>query len=233
MIAKPVVGFIGLGIMGKPMSRNLLQAGYPLVVYTRTKAKIEDMVKEGAQGATTPQEVGEKSEIVITMLPDSPQVEEVILGENGVLEGINKGKIVIDMSSIDPFSTQRIGKALSLKGVEMLDAPVSGGEEGAIKGELSIMVGGKKEIFDKCLPIFQILGKNITYVGELGSGEMAKLVNQIIVAVNLAALCEAFTFGAKAGLKVETIYQAIKGGMAGSKVMDMKVPRFENRDFTP
>lgn len=233
MITKPVVGFIGLGIMGKPMSRNLLQAGYPLVVYTRTKAKIKEMEKEGAQGATTPREVGEKSEIVITMLPDSPQVEEVILGENGVLAGVDKGKIVIDMSSIDPFSTQLIGKALSLKGVEMLDAPVSGGEEGAIKGELSIMVGGKKEIFEKCLPIFQTLGKNITYVGELGSGEMTKLINQIIVAVNLAALCEAFALGAKAGLKAETIYQAIRGGMAGSKVMDMKVPRFENRNFAP
>jgi len=233
LTTKPVIGFIGLGIMGKPMSYNLLRAGYPLVVYNRTKAKVEEMVKEGAQAAKNPKEVGEKSEVVITMLPDSPEVEEVILGEKGVLEGVERGKIVIDMSSIDPLSTRKIGEALSLKEVEMLDAPVSGGEEGAIKGELSIMVGGKKEIFDKCFPIFQVLGKTINYMGELGSGEVTKLVNQIIVALNLAALSEAFTLGAKAGLKVETMYQAIRDGMAGSKVMDMKVPRFQERDFTP
>lgn len=233
MAIKPTIGFIGLGIMGKPMCRNLLQAGYPVVVYTRTKSKIEEMVKEGAQGAKTPREVGEKSEIVITMLPDAPQVEEVILGERGVIKGIERGKIVVDMSSIDPLSTRRIGEVLVSQGVEMLDAPVSGGEEGAIKGDLSIMVGGKKEVFEKCLPIFQVLGKTITYVGELGSGEMTKLINQIIVAVNLAALGEAFTLGAKAGLKAETMYQALRGGMAGSKVMDMKVPRWEERNFTP
>ncbi|HPZ81347.1 MAG TPA: 2-hydroxy-3-oxopropionate reductase [Candidatus Atribacteria bacterium] len=233
MAIKPTIGFIGLGIMGKPMCRNLLQAGYPVVVYTRTKSKIEEMVKEGAQGAKTPREVGEKSEVVITMLPDAPQVEEVILGERGVIKGIERGKIVVDMSSIDPLSTRRIGEVLVSQGVEMLDAPVSGGEEGAIKGDLSIMVGGKKEVFEKCLPIFQVLGKTITYVGELGSGEMTKLINQIIVAVNLAALGEAFTLGAKAGLKAETMYQALRGGMAGSKVMDMKVPRWEERNFTP
>ena len=233
MAIKPTIGFIGLGIMGKPMCRNLLQAGYPVVVYTRTKSKIEEMVKEGAQGAKTPREVGEKSEVVITMLPDAPQVEEVILGERGVIKGIERGKRVVDMSSIDPLSTRRIGEVLVSQGVEMLDAPVSGGEEGAIKGDLSIMVGGKKEVFEKCLPIFQVLGKTITYVGELGSGEMTKLINQIIVAVNLAALGEAFTLGAKAGLKAETMYQALRGGMAGSKVMDMKVPRWEERNFTP
>lgn len=233
MAIKPTIGFIGLGIMGKPMCRNLLQAGYPVVVYTRTKSKIEEMVKEGAQGAKTPREVGEKSEVVITMLPDAPQVEEVILGERGVIKGIERGKIVVDMSSIDPLSTRRIGEVLVSQEVEMLDAPVSGGEEGAIKGDLSIMVGGKKEVFEKCLPIFQVLGKTITYVGELGSGEMTKLINQIIVAVNLAALGEAFTLGAKAGLKAETMYQALRGGMAGSKVMDMKVPRWEERNFTP
>ena len=233
MAIKPTIGFIGLGIMGKPMSRNLLRAGYPVVVYTRTKSKIEEMVKEGAQGAETPKEAGKKSEVVITMLPDSPQVEEVILGERGVIEGIERGKIVIDMSSIDPLSTRRIGEVLVSQGVEMLDAPVSGGEEGAIKGDLSIMVGGKKEIFEKCLSIFQVLGKTITYVGELGSGGMTKLVNQIIVAVNLAALGEAFTLGAKAGLKAETMYQALRGGMAGSKVMETKVPRWEERNFAP
>ena len=233
MAIKPTIGFIGLGIMGKPMCRNLLQAGYPVVVYTRTKSKIEEMVKEGAQGAETPREVGEKSEVVITMLPDAPQVEEVILGERGVIKGIERGKIVVDMSSIDPLSTRRIGEVLVSQGVEMLDAPVSGGEEGAIKGDLSIMVGGKKEIFEKCLSIFQVLGKTITYVGELGSGGMTKLVNQIIVAVNLAALGEAFTLGAKAGLKAETMYQALRGGMAGSKVMETKVPRWEERNFAP
>ncbi|MDK2897477.1 MAG: 2-hydroxy-3-oxopropionate reductase [Candidatus Atribacteria bacterium] len=233
MTSKPVVGFIGLGIMGKPMSRNLLRAGYPLVVYTRTRSKLEEMAKEGAEIANSSQEVAEKSEIVITMLPDSPQVEEVILGERGVLAGMKKGKVVVDMSSIDPLVTKRIGKLLSQKGVEMLDAPVSGGEEGAIKGELSIMVGGKKETFGQCLPLFQVLGKSITYVGELGSGEMTKLVNQIIVAVNLAALSEAFVLGAKAGLQAETVYQAIRGGMAGSRVMEMKAPRFWERNFEP
>jgi len=233
MTSKPVVGFIGLGIMGKPMSRNLLRAGYPLVVYTRTRSKLEEMAKEGAEIANSSQEVAEKSEIVITMLPDSPQVEEVILGERGVLAGMEKGKVVVDMSSIDPLVTKRIGKLLSQKGVEMLDAPVSGGEEGAIKGELSIMVGGKEETFGQCLPLFQTLGKSITYVGELGSGEMTKLVNQIIVAVNLAALSEAFVLGAKAGLQAETVYQAIRGGMAGSRVMEMKAPRLWERNFEP
>ncbi len=168
MAIKPTIGFIGLGIMGKPMCRNLLQAGYPVVVYTRTKSKIEEMVKEGAQGAETPREVGEKSEVVITMLPDSPQVEEVILGEKGVIKGIERGKIVIDMSSIDPLSTRRIGEVLVSQGVEMLDAPVSGGEEGAIKGELSIMVGGKKEVFEKCLPYFPGFRENYYLYGRTG-----------------------------------------------------------------
>ncbi|MCX7845404.1 MAG: NAD-binding protein, partial [Dictyoglomaceae bacterium] len=169
----------------------------------------------------------------ITMLPDSYEVEEVILGEKGVIEGIKPDSIVIDMSSIDPKTTVKIGYALEKKNVEMLDAPVSGGEEGAIKGELSIMVGGKKEIFERCLPIFQSMGKNITYIGPLGSGQMTKLVNQIIVAINIAGICEAFSLGKKAGLSVETIFNAVRGGLAGSKVMDTKIPRFIERNFEP
>lgn len=230
---KERIGFIGLGIMGKPMSKNLLKASYPLTVYTRKREKIEEMIKLGAKGANSPKEVAENSDIVITMLPDSPEVEEVIFGERGVIEGIKSGSIVIDMSSIDPKTTIKIGTALEKKGVEMLDAPVSGGEEGAIKGELSIMVGGKKEIFERCLPIFQAMGKNITYVGPLGSGQIVKLVNQIIVAINIAGICEAFSLGKKAGLSIETVFNAIRGGLAGSKVMDTKVPRFIGRNFDP
>ncbi len=215
------------------MSKNLLSAGYPLVVYTRTKNKIEEMEKLGAKGAASPKGVASQSDVVITMLPDSPEVEEVILGENGVIDGVKPGTVVIDMSSIDPVVTRRIGAVLAQKEVKMLDAPVSGGESGAIKGELAIMVGGDKEIFEQCLPIFQAMGRTITYMGKLGSGQTTKLVNQILVGINIAALSEAFAFGAKAGLSAEDIHRAISGGMAGSRVMEMMVPRFIKRDFKP
>ncbi len=230
---KPIIGFIGLGIMGRPMSKNLLSAGYPLVVYTRTKSKIEEMEKLGAKGAASPKDVASESDVVITMLPDSPEVEEVILGENGVIEGIRPETVVIDMSSIDPVVTRKVGAELAQKGANMLDAPVSGGESGAIKGELAIMVGGDKEVFERCLPIFQAMGRAITYMGGLGSGQTTKLVNQIIVGINIAALSEAFAFGAKAGLSAEDMHRAISGGMAGSRVMEMMVPRFVKRDFKP
>lgn len=233
MEKKHMVGFIGLGVMGKPMSKNLLKAGYPLVVYDLIGSKMSELVSIGAEGAGSPKDVSKKCEIIITMVPDSPEVEIAVLGENGVIEGVKEGAIVIDMSSINPFTTRKAGDALAKKGVEMLDAPVSGGEEGAIKGELAIMVGGKEEIFKKSLPLFKSMGKSITYVGELGGGEMMKLVNQLIVAVNIAALSEAFMLGAKAGLSAQTMFQAIRGGLAGSKVMETKVPRFVERNFAP
>jgi 2-hydroxy-3-oxopropionate reductase len=230
---KRTVGFIGLGIMGKPMGKNLLKAGFPLVVFDLNKAAIEDLVKAGALPAGSSREVAERTEVIITMLPDSPEVKEVILGKDGVMEGIKLGSVVIDMSSINPLVSQEIARELEKKGVEMLDAPVSGGEPGAIQGTLAIMVGGEEKIFKECLEIFKPMGKNIVHVGGIGAGGFTKLANQIIVALNIAAVGEAFTLGVKAGLDPQTIYQAIGGGLAGSNVLDAKAPMIFGRNFKP
>ncbi len=230
---KTKIGFIGLGIMGKPMAKNLIKAGYSLIVHNRSHASVDELVKEGAQAAKSAAEVARKSEVVITMLPNSPDVELVVLGENGVLEGAKPGTIVIDMSSIEPLVSQRIAVETSKKDVEFLDAPVSGGEPGAIQGTLVIMVGGKEDNFNKCLPIFEILGKSVVRVGNIGAGGFAKLANQIIVALNIAAVSEAFVLGQKAGLDPEKLFQAIRGGMAGSHVMDAKIPMIVDRNFKP
>jgi 2-hydroxy-3-oxopropionate reductase len=227
------VGFIGLGIMGKPMAKNLLKAGFFLVVFNRSKGPVEDLVKEGALSIDSPKRVAEQSEVIITMLPDSPEVKEVILGRDGVIDGIKPGSVVIDMSSISPLVTQEIAKALKGKGVEMLDAPVSGGETGAVQGTLAIMVGGKKKIFEECIEIFKAMGRNIVYVGAIGAGEYVKLVNQIITALNLASVGEAFSLGVKAGLDPQVIYQAIRGGLAGSQILDAKAPMIFGRNFKP
>ncbi len=227
------ISFIGLGIMGKPMAKNLLKASYPLLVHNRSKDPVEELVKIGARKANTPKQAAENSDIIITMLPNSPDVESVVLGENGIIEGARKGQILIDMSSIEPLVSQQIAGELGKKGMEMLDAPVSGGEPGAIKGELAIMVGGKEKIFKKCLPIFEMLGKSAVLVGEIGAGGFAKLANQIIVAMNIAAVSEAFVLGQKAGLNSEKLFQAIKGGLAGSNVMDAKIPKISERNFNP
>ncbi len=228
---KKKIGFIGLGIMGKPMVKNLLKAGFPIVAYDLNKQAVDDAVKAGALAGSSSKETAGKTDVIITMLPDSPDVREVILGKNGVLDGIKPGAIVIDMSSINPLVSQEIEKELRKKDVEMLDAPVSGGETGAIQGTLAIMVGGKEKVFKDCTDIFNAVGKNIVRVGEIGAGGFVKLVNQIIVAVNIAAVGEAFTLGAKAGLDPQVIHQAIRGGLAGSSVLETKGPMMFGRNF--
>lgn len=231
--SKPTIGFIGLGIMGKPMAKNLIKAGYSLIVHNRSKASVDELVKEGAQPAKSPMEIARQADIVITMLPNSPDVELVVLGKNGILEGAKASTIIIDMSSIEPLVSQKIAAEAAKNDMEFLDAPVSGGEPGAIQGTLAIMVGGKENIFNKCLPIFEALGKSVVRVGEVGAGGFAKLANQIIVALNIAAMSEAYVLGQKAGLDPEKLFQAIRGGMAGSHVMEAKIPMIVDRNFKP
>ncbi|RKY84905.1 2-hydroxy-3-oxopropionate reductase [candidate division KSB1 bacterium] len=228
-----IIGFIGLGIMGKPMAMNLIKAGYELVVYNRSESPINELVKLGAEKGSSPEDVAQKSDIIITMLPDSPDVEEVILGKNGVLKGAKKGAIIIDMSSIAPFVSRKIAKEASEYGVEMLDAPVSGGETGAIEGTLAIMVGGKKEIFDRCYNLLKVMGRSVKRVGEIGAGNFTKLANQIIVSLNIVAVSEAFILGTKAGLNPQDIYDVIKDGLAGSRVLETKAPLIFERNFKP
>ena len=230
---KKRVGFIGLGIMGKPMAKYLLKAGFPLVVFSRSKGSVAELVKEGALSADSSKGVAERAELIITMLPDSPEVKEVVLGEGGVIQGVKPGAVVIDMSSINPLVTQEIARTLDVKGVKMLDAPVSGGETGAIQGTLAIMVGGEKKVFEDCIEILKAMGKNIVHVGEIGAGGYVKLVNQIIVALNIASVGEAFCLGVKAGLDPQVIYQAIRGGLAGSQVLETKAPMIFQRNFKP
>src|SRR2546427_5925108 len=218
------VGFIGLGIMGRPMAKNLIKAGYPLVVHNRSRAAVDELVGAGAKGATSPREVVRQCDVVITMLPNSPDVELVALGKDGIIESARPGLILVDMSTISPIVSQKIGKALEAKGVKMLDAPVSGGEKGAIDGALSIMAGGDKAVFDTVLPIFQAMGKTITYLGPLGFGGFTKLANQIIVAVNLTALAQALTLAKKAGLDRELTLKALAGGLAGAECLGQKAP---------
>ena len=232
-IIKPKLGFIGLGIMGKPMAKNLIKAGYSLIVHDLNRASVEDLSKEGAQTATSSAEVAQQSEIIITMLPNSPDVELVVLGEKGVLGGAKSGMIIIDMSSIEPLVSQKIAIEAAKKGVEFLDSPVSGGEPGAVQGTLAIMVGGKEEVFTQCLPILEVMGKSVVRVGDIGAGGFAKLANQVIVALNIAAVSEAFVLGQKAGLDPEKLFQAIRGGLAGSHVMDAKIPMIVDRNFQP
>ena len=227
------IGFIGLGIMGKPMCMNLLKAGYPLTVNSRNRASVAIIVQAGANAAASPKDVASQSDIVITMLPNSPQVQSVILGENGVLAGAKPGTIVVDMSSIAPLVSREVAEQLALKQVRFLDAPVSGGEPKAVEGTLSIMVGGHQEDFDACLPVLQAMGASVVRVGDVGAGNVAKLANQIIVALNIAAVSEALVLATKAGVEPELVYQAIRGGLAGSAVLDAKAPMVMNRNFTP
>ncbi len=227
------IGFIGLGIMGKPMCKNLLKSGYQIMVYDIMEKNMDELSILGATKALHAKEVASDCDIVITMLPNSPHVKEVVLGTNGVLEGFSAGKILVDMSSIAPLASQEIGKALEERGVEMLDAPVSGGEPKAIDGSLSIMVGGKQEIFDKVKELLLCMGSSAVYCGELGAGNTTKLANQIIVAMNIAACAEAFTLAKKAGVNPELVYQAIRGGLAGSTVMDAKVPMMLHGNYNP
>ena len=232
-VMKMKIGFIGLGIMGKPMSKNLVKAGHELVVCDFNKDAVAELVEMGAKQAANGAEVAKECDVVITMLPNSPHVRSVALGENGIADGAHEGSVLIDMSSIDPTESKKIGEELAKKGIEMLDAPVSGGEPKAIDGTLSVMVGGKKDLFDKYYDMLMVMAGSVVYVGELGSGNVAKLANQIDVAVNIAAVGEALAFAKKAGTDPELVYQAIRGGLAGSTVMDAKAPMMLSRNFKP
>lgn len=227
------IGFIGLGIMGKPMCKNLLKAGYRLIVLDLNKSAVDELVSLGAEKAETPEEAANNCEFIITMLPDSPQVKEVVLGKNGLLEGLKKGSVFVDMSSISPIVSRELSHLLDEKGVEMLDAPVSGGEPKAIEGTLSVMVGGKKEVFEKSYPILKAMAASVVHTGSIGAGNVTKLANQIIVALNIAAMSEALVLASKAGVEPELVYQAIRGGLAGSTVLDAKAPLVMDRKFNP
>jgi len=228
-----VIGFIGLGIMGRPMAKNLLKAGYPLVVHSRSRGPIDEIAHAGAKVGSSPREVAAQSDVLITMLPNSPDVELVALGRDGIIEGARPGLLFVDMSTISPIVSKKVGEALAAKSVKMLDAPVSGGERGAVDGALSIMVGGDKAVFDAVLPIFQAMGKTITHLGPLGFGGFTKLANQIIVAVNLTALGEALTLAKKAGLDRDLTLTALAGGLAGSKCLDQKKPNYLADTYNP
>lgn len=227
------IGFIGLGIMGKPMARNLLKAGHELVVYNTSPGPVYELVDDGAVRGVSSKDVAQRSEIVITMLPDGPDVEKAVLGPEGVLEGARPGSVVVDMSSISPLVSQKVAQACEARGVEFLDAPVSGGEPKAIDGTLAIMAGGKPEVFEKVRPIFQRLGSSATLTGPVGAGNVTKLANQIIVACNIAAMGEALVLATRAGLDPEVVFQAIKGGLAGSTVLNAKAPMVMDRNFKP
>ena len=227
------IGFIGLGIMGKPMAKNLLKAGYELKVHDLVTAAVEELVLAGAVRAQSSADTARGSDLIITMLPNSPNVKAAVLGENGVLEGLAPGSILVDMSSINPIASREICLEVEKKGCFMLDAPVSGGEPKAIDGTLAIMAGGKQDVFDRVKDVLQVMGKSVTLCGDIGAGNTTKLANQIIVAANIAAVSEALTLGVKAGVRPEAIYSAIRAGLAGSTVMDAKAPMMMDGNFKP
>jgi len=227
------VGFVGLGIMGKPMARNLLKAGFELTVHSRSRPPVDELVSDGARAADSPSACAEGMDVVVTMLPDSPDSETVILGNNGVLAGARPGATIIDMSSIAPTVSQKIAAACEAKRVDALDAPVSGGEPGAIAGQLAIMVGGKKDVFERCEPVLKAVGTSYVLCGSYGAGNTTKLANQIIVAANIEAVGEALVLVRKAGLDPNTVFQAIRGGLAGSNVLNAKGPMMIDGNFKP
>jgi 2-hydroxy-3-oxopropionate reductase len=227
------IGFIGLGIMGKPMLRNLRKAGHELLAYDIVPVLLDAVVGDGVERAASCSEIARKTDIVITMLPDGPEVEQAVLGSNGVLEGAHQGSILVDMSSISPVVSQKIGAACAQKGVEFLDAPVSGGEPKAIDATLAIMVGGDKATFQKIAPILELLGSSVTLTGGIGAGNVTKLANQIIVACNIAAMSEALVLADRCGVDAEVVFNAIKGGLAGSTVLNAKAPMVIARNFKP
>lgn len=227
------VGFIGLGIMGRPMAKNLMEAGYDLVVHNRSPEKAEELAKEGATAAGSPREVAEGCDVVITMLPDSPEVEEVLAGDGGVFEGVGDGALIVDMSTISPVVTERLAAMAREKGASLLDAPVSGGDVGAIEGTLSIMVGGSEEDFARARPLFDVMGKTVTHVGPTGTGQVTKAANQIVVALTIEAVSEALVLGSKGGVPPEKILDVLGGGLAGNKVMEVKREKFLSHTFDP
>jgi len=229
------IGFVGLGIMGKPMVRNLVKAGYELVVHNRSRGAVDELVAESetVTAASSAREVAEQVSIVVTMLPDSPDVENVVFGESGLLEGMREGSLLIDMSTIAPATAIRVSRALAERKASSLDAPVSGGDKGAIAGTLSIMVGGQAADFDRAKPIFEAVGKTIVHVGDAGAGQIVKACNQVVVALNYAAVSEALVLGAKAGVEPEKIVEVLSGGLAASRVLEMRGPTMIEHQFTP
>ena len=233
MSNKPIVGFIGLGIMGKPMAQNLLRAGYSLVVLNRSRAAVDELVAEGAKAGDSPRDVAARSQVVITMLPDSPDVESVVLGNDGVAQGIDGAALYIDMSTIAPASARKIAEALGKRGVDVLDAPVSGGEQGAKNAALSIMAGGSDAAFERAKPILEALGKNIVHVGPSGAGQVTKACNQIVVGVTLEAVAEALALAEASGVDPAKVRAALLGGFAQSKVLEVHGQRMIERNFVP
>ncbi len=227
------VGFIGLGIMGRPMAKNLMEAGYDLVVHNRSPEKAEELAQEGATAAGSPREVAERCDIIITMLPDSPQVEEVLAGEEGVFEGIGDGALIVDMSTISPVVTEGLATKAKEKGASLLDAPVSGGDVGAIEGALSIMVGGEEADVERAKPLFEVMGKTVTHVGPTGAGQVTKAANQIVVALTIEAVSEALVLGSKGGVAPEKILDVLSGGLAYNKIMEVKREKFLSHTFEP
>jgi 2-hydroxy-3-oxopropionate reductase len=227
------IGFIGLGIMGGPMAENLREADYELVVYNRTEEKADDFVEDGGEKASSPREVAERSDVVITMLPDSPQVEELVLGEDGVAEGLSEGKLYIDMSSIAPGTSRRVHEVLEEKGVEAVDAPVSGGQPAAESGELAIMVGGSDDAVERARPILEVMGKAVTHIGPPGAGQVAKVANQVVVALTIQAVAEALTLARKSGVDAGKVREALLGGLAQSKILEMHGERMLEHEFDP
>ncbi len=227
------IGFIGLGIMGKPMAQNLSKAGYPLAVYARRPDMMDPLVSMGATACENPQAVAAQSDIIFTIVSDTPDVEQVILGEQGVIQGAQAGSVVVDMSTISPSATRHMAELLAKKGIQMLDAPVSGGEQGAIDGTLSIMVGGKEETFQKVLPLFEVLGKNIVHIGEHGTGQVTKACNQIVIAQTLVAVSEAFILARVSGADPAKVRAALLGGFAGSRVLETHGKRILEHNFKP
>ncbi len=227
------VGFVGLGLMGRPMARNLVQAGYDLVVYNRSRGKVDELVAEGAEAAEGSREAAENSDIVFTMLPGPPDVREVVAGENGLLMGAREGSLLVDMSTSSPILARELGQTAREQGVGMLDAPVSGGDVGAIEGTLSIMVGGEEEDFERAKPLFEVMGKTVVHVGESGAGQTVKACNQIVVALTIEAVSEALVLASKAGVRPAKVIEALSGGLAGTSVMEVKAAKFLSRDFEP
>jgi 2-hydroxy-3-oxopropionate reductase len=232
-MSNPTIGFIGLGIMGKPMARNLIKAGYPLVVHNRSRAAVDELSKEGAQAAVSSKGVAARSEVLITMLPDSPDVELVYAGEQGVFAGAKAGMLLIDMSSISPIVARKLAADAQNRGMDMLDAPVSGGEAGAISATLSIMIGGKASAVERAMPIFQALGKNIVHVGDVGAGQVTKAANQMVVGTTIAIVSEALVLAAKAGVDPAKVRQALLGGFAQSKILEAHGQKMLDRNFKP
>jgi 2-hydroxy-3-oxopropionate reductase len=233
MSAKPAIGFIGLGIMGLPMARNLLQAGYPVCALNRSLARTAMLTAQGATTAANPAAVAAQCEVVITMLPDTPDVEAVVLGADGVAAGIRSASVFIDMSTIDPAMSRRVAKELLARGVAALDAPVSGGEKGAVEATLSIMVGGDEAAFERLLPLLQSMGKNITHVGDAGAGQIAKACNQLIVAVTIEAVAEALALASASGVDAAKVRAALLGGFAQSRILEVHGERMLNEAYAP